>query len=47
MADTLDLIEAIRGTLRDAYKQASTDQDKQKIKDELTFLSVRTVSVRR
>jgi hypothetical protein len=39
MSDTLDLIEAIRGTLRDAYKQASTDQDKQKIKAELNSLA--------
>jgi hypothetical protein len=39
MTDTLDVIEAIRGTLRDAFKQASTDQDKQKIKDKLSDLA--------
>jgi len=39
MTDTLDIIEAIRGTLRDAFKQATTDDQRQKIKDQLSDLA--------
>ncbi|CCD95443.1 hypothetical protein BRAO375_4300010 [Bradyrhizobium sp. ORS 375] len=39
MSDTLDTIEIIRGRLRDSFAQASTDEQKQKIKAELKRLS--------
>ncbi|WFU14445.1 glucosaminidase domain-containing protein [Bradyrhizobium sp. CB3481] len=39
MSDTLDIIEAIRSKLRDAFAQATDDEQKQKIKNELKRLA--------